>query len=191
AQLKVLEVDAGGELALADAVAAPGIGSYYHYGFTPFQLTFTAWSEVAATPDGAYALVAAPGVNALHVFDTATRTVVRTLTLSGQPFSLAVTDRGTAVVAPMSGTQCAVIDLDGASASVVGTPSCPSRVLNVAYDAGSGRALVAGFSTSTAYWVDAEAGTSAPFSLPNSFGTLSAAVRPDGTPILMGWALDG
>jgi len=92
-------------------------------------------SDVKVSPDGTYCLVAASFDDKVKVIDTSTNTIVADLTVGDFPLQIAFNDDGSrAMVSNYSGGSYSLINVDGASSSVVGTWNCGNHPLRVAYD---------------------------------------------------------
>ncbi|MCD4775025.1 MAG: T9SS type A sorting domain-containing protein [Candidatus Aegiribacteria sp.] len=117
-------------------------------------------SDVRVSPDGAYCLVAASFDDKVKVIDTATNTIVADLTVGVFPLQIAFNNDGSrALVSNYNGGTYSLLDINGASSSVVGTWIVGNNPMRVAYDSISDQFAIGLFSNRAVKTVDPSTGS--------------------------------
>jgi YVTN family beta-propeller protein len=116
-------------------------------------------SDVRVSPDGAYCLVAASFDDRVKVIDTVSNTVVADLAVGDFPIQIVFNADGSrALVSNYFADTFSIIDVNGASSSVIGTWNSGDGPLRVAYDSVTDQFAVGLYSDKCVKTVDPETG---------------------------------
>lgn len=141
-------------------------------------------SAVVASPDGAHCLVAASFDDQVKVIDTATNTIVASLTVGDFPLQIAFEASGEyATVTNWFADSISIIHVDGAASSVVATVPTSDGPIRVAYDGANDLMGIAHFNTNMLQLRDPRDGSLVGVQTYGGFGNLiqvdfDAAGRP-------------
>ncbi len=144
-------------------------------------------SDVRVSPDGAYCLVAASFDDKVKVIDTATNTIVADLTVGDFPLQIAFNDNSSrAIVSNYNGNTYSLIDVDGASSSVVGTWSCGNGPMRVTYDSYGDQFAIGLYIDKEVKTVDPSTGSiTDTHSYASSGGVIDLDYAPDGSRLVL------
>jgi len=145
------------------------------------------WSDVEASPDGRYCLVATSFENVVKVIDTLTRTVVASVPVGNFPLQIAFDADGShAIVTNTQGNSYSVLRVDGAASYRVGTFAHGLQPLRLDHDPAHNRTAIGNFQSKTVSLVNPETGALLASQSYSAYGYIDQVIVDEtGEPIVL------
>ncbi|MCK5034853.1 MAG: T9SS type A sorting domain-containing protein [Candidatus Sabulitectum sp.] len=150
-KVTVIELDGSSSSKLVD-IPISGING-------TFNVNCGVFNNIEVSPDGSTCIVAAATDDMVRVIDTATNTVVANVAVGNFPLHLTFNADGTrAIVSNFAGDSYSLLNIDGASSSVIHTQYSGDRPARVAYDSVSDQFAVAIYEEGKVKTIDPDTG---------------------------------